>query len=138
MSVLCAALRDCRTLTHLRVSLNPPDGANRRTVAELLDAVSALPALAVLDLSVSRVQDTTSFGHSLGALLSANLPNLRTLCLRYCGLGDEDLAQLLDGLAANTHLRLLDCGYNNQSEAFQRDRLEPALAALAARTELDA
>jgi hypothetical protein len=135
--VLCAALRTCRTLAHLEVCLRPPGGASHGTVTELLDAAASLPVLTELNLSLSRIQAADA-GRALGALLRADLPNLRILNVNYCGLGDEDLAQLLDGLAANTHLRLLDCGYNNQSEAFQRDRLEPALAALAARTELDA
>jgi hypothetical protein len=43
----------------------------------------------------------------------------------------------LSGLAANTHLRHLECTLNDRSEAFQRDRLAPALAALAARAEHD-
>jgi hypothetical protein len=92
-----------------------------------------------MDLSHLRAQDTAAFGRALGALLRANLPRLRTLCLRYCGLGDEALAPLLDGLADNTHLRELDCVRNYLlTEAFTRDRLEPALAALAARAALDA
>ena len=41
-------------------------------------------------------------------------------------------------LTANTHLRELDCRFNELSDAFERDRLAPALAALAARAELDA
>jgi hypothetical protein len=55
-----------------------------------------------------------------------------------CQLGDRDLAPLLDGLAANTHLRELECEDNDPSEEFERDRLEPALAALAARANRDA
>jgi Leucine-rich repeat (LRR) protein len=74
----------------------------------------------------------------LGALLSANLPSLRTLSVTGCNLGDEGLALLLDGLAANTHLRKLDCPLNDPSEAFKRNRLDPTLAALAARARFDA
>jgi hypothetical protein len=49
------------------------------------------------------------------------------------------LVPLLDGLAANTNLRQLNCDVDNDlSEAFKRDRLDPALAALAARAQLDA
>jgi hypothetical protein len=62
---------------------------------------------------------------------------LRTLNVNDCGLGDDGLAPLLDGLAANTHLRWLDCRDNEPSEAFERDELMPALAALAARAEFD-
>jgi hypothetical protein len=138
MPVLCAALRACPSLTNLTLYLNPAGGATRRTIAELLDAVAALPELSVLDLSHCEVQDTTAFGHAFGALLRANRPCLHTLGVQYCELDDEALAPILDGLAANTHLRELGCEYNRVSEAFRRDLLEPALAALAARAQLDA
>jgi hypothetical protein len=136
--VLCAALRSCRTLTHLMLRLNSLHGTTTRTVTELLDAVATLPALFLLDFGSSQVQNTAAFGRALGALLRANLPNLRSLHVEGCHLGDEGMAALLDGLAANTHLRTLECGENDLSEAFERDQLEPALAALAARAALDA
>ena len=135
---LWAAVRACRTLTHLRLRLNPPDGATPRTVTELLDAAASLPALSELNVSESWVQDTLAFGHALGALLRANLPNLRTLRVPRCALREEDYAPLLDGLAANTHLRRLQCYDGHVSEQFYYDRLGPALAALAARAALDA
>jgi hypothetical protein len=139
MPGLCTALRACRSLTHLTLCLLPPNNANHRTVTELLDAVAALPALSVLDLWGGIVQDTTAFGHALGALLRANLPSLRTLNVEDCRLGDEGLAPLLDGLAANTHLRELVCVADNLSSvAFLFERLTPALVALAARRELAA
>jgi hypothetical protein len=128
----------CRTLTHLELVLSPPDGANRRIVTELLDAAAALPALSESDLSLSHVQDTVAAGQALGALLRANLPSLRTLIVDNCHLGDEGLAPLLDGLAANTHLRELECLENETSEEFERNRLAPALDALRARRQLDA
>jgi hypothetical protein len=135
---LCAAVRTCPTLNHLRLQLDLPDGASRRVVAELLDAVVSLPSLSVLDLTMSRMQDATALGQALGAFLGANLPTLRSVRVRDCRLGDEGMAALLDGLAANTHLRKLKCGSNDLSEAFKRDRLAPALAVLAARAALDA
>jgi hypothetical protein len=137
--VLCTALRACRTLTHLKLGLIPHNGANHRTVTELLDAVAALPALSVLNFWGGRVLDSTAFGHALGALLAANMPSLHTLSVIACHLGEEGLVPLLDGLAANTNLRQLNCDVDNDlSEAFKRDRLDPALAALAARAQLDA
>jgi hypothetical protein len=137
--VLCAALRECRTLTHLDVDVNPFNGATRRTVADLLDAAAAMPALSELDLNSSSLSDKAAFGHAFGALLAADPPSLHTLNVNQCRLGDEGLAPLLDGLAASTHLRTLQCQEGNDlSEAFERDRLEPALAALAARAALDA
>jgi hypothetical protein len=133
-SALCAALRQCHTLTNLQLHLAPWN----RTVLELLDAAAALPALAVLDMSFSRFQDKAAAGRAFGALLSANLPSLRTLNVDECELGDEGLAPLLDGLAANTHLRELECLENETSEEFERNRLAPALDALRARRQLDA
>jgi hypothetical protein len=137
MPVLCAALRSCPTLTHLLLPLHPPDGVSRRNVTELLDVAAALPALSTLDLCQSHVQDAAAFGRALGALLAANLPNLHTLRVDHCHLGDEGLAPLLDGLAANTHLRELDCYENGISWAFGHNRLTPALAALAAHRQLE-
>jgi len=132
-TLLCAALRTCRTLTQLELQLRPPN-ATGRIVTELLDAAASLPALSVLDLSGSRLKDDAAdAGRALGALLAANMPSLRALRVKSCRIGDEGMAALLDGLAANTHLRRLGFRHNNLSDAFKRDRLEPALAALTAR-----
>jgi hypothetical protein len=139
--MLGAALRACTTLTHLKLGLIPFNGASHRTVTELLDAAAALPALSVLELlgGIDGVLDISAFGRALGALLRANLPSLRTLRVLTSLPGEEGLVPLLDGLAANTNLRQLNCDVDNDlSEAFKRDRLDPALAALAARAQLDA
>ena len=135
---LCVALRACRTLTYLKLRLQPTHGASRRSVTELLDAAAALPALSVLDLGLSVFQDINDAGRAFGALLRSNLPSLRILHVNDSRLGEEAMAALLDGLAANTHLHKLECRLNNVSEAFERDRLAPALVALAARAALDA
>lgn len=138
LPVLCAALRACRTLVCLKLSLSSDESANRHTFTELLDAAAALPELAELDLSESVVQDGegAAVGRSFGVLLGANLPKLHTLTVHTCFLGDEGVAAMLDGLATNVHLRYLDCERENDlSEAFKRRRLEPALAALEARAE---
>jgi hypothetical protein len=135
---LCAALRACQALIYLRLYLNPQIGVTRCTVTELLDVAAALPELSELDLSGSNLLDKGHAGHALGALLRANLPSLRVLSVGECRLGDEGMAALLAGLAANTHLRLLECENNSLSAAFKRDRLAPALAVLKARAERDA
>ena len=134
---LCAALRACHTLTHLRLLIDPLVGADRHTLTELMDAAAALPVLSDLNLLGSEMQDVVAFGHAVGALLAANPPSLHTLSVSFCHLGDEGLGPLLDGLAANTHLRRLDCDANDPSDAFERNRLRPAMAALAARADLD-
>jgi hypothetical protein len=136
LPVLSDALRACRTLTYLGLCLNPLYGATRH-VTDLLDAAASLPALTELDLSWSTAQDTVAFGHALGALLRADLPSFHTLNVEYCRLGDEGMAAVLDGLAANTHLCRLYCDQNEISDAFRRDRLDPALAALEVRAALD-
>ena len=113
------------------------NGAARRTVTELIDAAALLPSLSELSLNGSR-QDAAAFGRALGALLATNLLSLRSLLVSDCRLGDEGVAPILDGLAANTHLHTLHCDENLVSEAFKCNRLAPALAALAARAALDA
>jgi hypothetical protein len=129
---LCTALRHCSMLTHLYLRLDQRNGVHRDAVNELLDAVAELPALADLDLSFSFFQDPVDAGRALGVLLRTDPPSLRCLDLSSCGLGDEALALLLDGLAVNTHLRWLNDFQDHDashSDEFQRDRLEPALAA---------
>ena len=135
---LWAALRSCRTLTHLRLQINAPTGENRRDILELIDSAASLPDLAVLDLSYGEVEDNAATGHALAALLRANRPSFRGLYLSYCTLDDEGMGLVLDGLAANTHLRELYCDGNDLSDELWRDRVEPALAALAARAQRDA
>ena len=131
--ILCASLRTCRTLTHLQLLFSLPVGAEEHTVTELIDAVGSLPALSELEMDFGEVHDTLACGRALGALLAANLPNLRSLDVEDCLLGDDGTAPLLDGLAANTHLRELKCDEDDLSEEFKRARLNPALVALAAR-----
>jgi hypothetical protein len=135
---LWSALRACSSLTLLRLRLGPPGGASRDVVTGLLDAAATLPTLSELDLWDSKVQDKVATGRALGALLAADLPSLRTLRLNSCRLGDQGMAPLLIGVAANMHLRMLDCCDENQlSAAFERERVVPILDALEARTELD-
>ena len=138
MAQLCAALRACGTLTHLEFwgyETWRPD--NHHIIVDFLNAAAAMPALSILDLSccVAVTGHKAAAGQALGALLAANSPSLRTLSVGRCHLGDDGLAMLLAGLAANTHLRKLHCGNNNPSEAFKRQLLQPALAALAARSD---
>ena len=133
-ALLCAALRTCSPLKYLRIALNPEGGANRRTVAELLDAAAALPALEVLSLDDSVFEDRAAAGHALGALLRANLPNLRSLHLEGCLLEDDGMEPLLDGLEANTHLRQLACGRHIEGLSYRVFvRLARAMARVLAR-----
>jgi Ran GTPase-activating protein (RanGAP) involved in mRNA processing and transport len=138
LEALSSALGSCRTLKHLELRLSPHNGTNRRTGTQLSDALATLPALTVLDVSSSMVHDLPAeSGRALGAVIAANRPSLRTLRMCDCDLGDDGVAALLAGLAANTHLRCLDCRHNGVSAAFERRLLTPALAALKARRDVD-
>lgn len=134
MLELCAGLCACRALTHLRLRLNRLlGGENRCPVTVLIgEALLALPALAVLDLSWSLLDDPYAAGLSLGALLAVDPPSLRTLNLDVCSLG-PGMIPLLRGLEQNTHLRELSWLGNNLPTSFKRERMAPAMAALAAR-----
>jgi hypothetical protein len=62
-------------------------------------------------------------------LLAADAPSLRTLDVSECGLCDEGLAPLLDGLAVNTHLETLLLLGSGETRAFTAARIRPAAAA---------
>lgn len=130
MVQLGAALQGACSLTELSLSCFK----QHATHAAVMDALKQLPALRSFSLFLNPVPRAhhAAVGAALGALLATNLPGLRILRAAE-QLGDEGLAPLLDGLAANTHLRELKCGPHDASLAFARDRLEPAMAALAAR-----
>jgi hypothetical protein len=74
-----------------------------------------------------RAADRARAGAVLGALVAAHAPALKVLAVPRCALGDEGLGPLVDALAANTHLRELDCSNNGISETFVLNRLQPAL-----------
>ena len=120
---LATILRQSVSLTNVTLSpaeLWAPAIAVGRS--DVLDAVMTLPALRSLNLSLSHFLGARRAiaGQAVGALLAANLPSLQTLHVRGCNLDDGGLAPLLDGLAANTHLRELDCRYNDASPALQQ------------------
>jgi hypothetical protein len=134
VAVLAAALQGCRSLT--RFTLYDGYLLQQEHFGALLGALAALPLLQELYLNgdhgaTLEVQKVAA-GRALGALLAANLPSLHNLYITNCLLGDHGLGPLLDGLAVNTHLRMLDCDGNDPSEAFKRERLDPAQRELAA------
>jgi hypothetical protein len=138
MVQLGAALRGARSLMCLWLS--GIDLFQYASYGAVLDAVPELPALTKLNLALNQIRPPASraaAGRAMGALLAADPPSLRVLNVMFCGLRDDGMAPLLDGLAANTQLRQLRCddsAHNGAvSDAFWRDRLAPALAALAAR-----
>ena len=133
VAVLATALQGCRSLYSF-ISLRKVNATVQEPFDALLNALAALPLLEVLTLSIAWLDaQKAAAGHALGALLAANPPSLRILSISLCNLGDDGLGPLLDGLASNTHLRTLYCDDNDPSDAFEHERLRPALRELAAR-----
>ncbi len=104
----------------------------------LLDALAGHPSLRSLNISSNRADPAVQeeAGAALGALVAANAPALTELDVTGCFLRDEGLGPLFDALPGNTHLRKLNCGYNNMSDAFVRERLLPAVRANSSLREL--
>ena len=131
-----AALRGNTSLTDVTLTAGAflPDMLHDPELGTaMIEALQTLPALRHLSLYFDATfWGAGAGGRALDALL-ATAPSLRSLDVPLCSLGDDGLAALLDGLAANTQLRELKCDRNGASEVFQRERLVPALAALAAR-----
>jgi hypothetical protein len=97
----------------------------------LLGALTGHASLRSLKISENLVRDADrdDAGAALGALVAANAPALHELNVSYSSLGDAGLRPLFDALPANTHLRTLHGGYNEESEAFVGDTLLPAVRA---------
>jgi hypothetical protein len=129
-AVLAHALRTCSTLTALKLSSvqlwHEPAAATA-----LVDALTGHASLRTLKLSQNwmRMEDRAAAGAAFGALVAANAPALTELDVSSCDLGDAGLRPLFEALPANTHLRTLNCGGNQLSDAFVRDRLLPAVRA---------
>ncbi len=108
----------------------------------LLGALTGHPSLHSLDISENYVNNAAGGGDQAGALIAAlvaaNAPALMELHVSCCRLFDAGLGSLLDALPANTHLRTLSCGDNEESEAFVRERLLPAVRANSSLRQLDA
>ena len=131
--LLAEALRANRTLTSLALTNVM---ANSKDEAMLLLALVGHATLRYLDFSnnVTNVpqdeseRDDLLVGMSLGALVAANSPALKTLDVAI-GLEDDGLGPLCDALPRNTHLRTLNTYGNRASTAFAAQRLLPAVRA---------
>ena len=124
-----AALRANRTLRSLR--LDWVDLWRDMAVAEaLLSAAVGHPSLeSVSLLNEMHVADAAAAGAMLAALVAANAPSLRYLCIWQVALGDAGLRPLVDALPHNTHLTALvihECG---MSDDFASGPLLDALRA---------
>ena len=131
VTLLADALRGNRTLTSLHmyaIDLWRDMGA----AAVLLGALTGHASLACIALGRHGGGDAenAAAGALLAALVAANSMQLRELDVGYNRLGEVGLGPLVDALPHNTHLRKLYCvDAAEQSAAFERKRLLPALAA---------
>jgi hypothetical protein len=128
-ALLAAALRANKTLFRLGLRANVwHDIAAGETLLHVLTSHASILQLE-LNNNVVRAEDRARAGACLGALVGANAPALRQLAVCECSLGDEGLGPLVDALAGNTHLAILNCSGNGMSDAFALERLLPALLA---------
>jgi hypothetical protein len=100
--------------------------------AKVLNSMVAHPSLRILSLNMNSFadkDDAACAGASLFALVVADAPALHELKLTECYHSDALLAPLMVALPRNTHLRRLECGGDDLSEQFARERLLPAVRA---------
>ena len=104
--------------------------------AAVMRAVTGHPSLQKFELFYDDPPDPTAAGAALGALVAADAPALHKLSI-YAELGDAGLRPLIDALAHNTHLWLLDCWNTGMSDEFARESLLPAVRANTSLRTLD-
>jgi hypothetical protein len=129
-ALLAVALRANSTLAVLRLE-NVNVWHDAAAAETLLQALTAHPSVQSLRLSGNpvRAADRARAGAALGALVAAHASALEELCVSDCRLGDEGLDALVDALAGNTRLQVLQCRGNNMSDAFALTRLQRAVRA---------
>ena len=131
--LFCVALRGNASLTRLWLRAEPEGVKFPYLDTAMVAALLECPGLISLDLRCHLVGwGAAAAGHALSELV-ISLQCLHNLRVSGCFLGDDGLAPLLDAVDATWHLLKLECDDNGATEAFERDRLAPALAALAAR-----
>jgi hypothetical protein len=124
------ALRANTTLTELGLR-NAGLCVDVRVACVLLGGLVRHRSLRVLDISgeYTAVENRSAFAAALAALIAADAPALHVLDFSNNSLGDAGLAPILEALALNRHLRELDLRGNGMSEAFERERVLPAVRA---------
>ena len=130
------ALRSNNTLTALTVH-EIDFWRNADVATQLLGALVGHASLTRIKLwAGARADASATVGALLGALVAANSPQLRVLDISASALGEIGLGPLVDALSRNMHLRELHCtgcascaGSGFMQDAFERNRLMPALAA---------
>ena len=127
---LSRALRECRTLTTLRVAELEYYGLSAAAVAAILGALVGHRSLAKLELSSSMLRDHMATGAALARLLRANAPALTELSLDETQFVEEGLGLVYDALRRNRHLCTLNVrGNHRMNRGFFRNRLLPAVRA---------
>ena len=118
-----------RKLLYLRLT-NMRFWHDANAAAALMRALTGHPSLQKLNMSCNNPPDPAAAGAALGAQVAADAPALSELYI-HCSLllGDAGMRPLLDALAHNTHLLLLECSNTGMSEAFARDVFLPAVRA---------
>ena len=95
----------------------------------LMDALTGHGTLRTLCFRGSHTNQPYSVGSALGALVAANAPALTELDVSNLLFDDVTTRPLLDALAVNTHLRVLNINAHIMSREFLRDVLLPAVHA---------
>ena len=101
----------------------------------LMSAIVGHPSLCELYIQgefTTSAEDCRAFGAALAALVAADAPALQVLNCSYISLCDAGVTLILEALPLNYHLRKLDVGDKNVSEAFARSRQLPVEAGPAA------
>jgi hypothetical protein len=128
-AVLCAALARSRCLSCFKLRTTV-QRAYATSVESVVSSLMDHPTLTELELELHNVDKPASrlVGRSIGRLIEANAPQLRSLSLAWTELdGDASVAIIAAALARNTHLRSLDLRHMGYSDAFLRKTLLPAI-----------
>ena len=131
MALFADAVRASSALTTLVMCGLVVHGESER-IPVLLGALTghhSMRTLCILGHFNGQPCGTDEMGGTLGALVAANARALTELDVSQMRLGDAVVRPLLDALAVNTHLRVLNISDNDLSADFSRDVLLPAIHA---------
>ncbi len=100
-----------------------------RVAGALLGALVGHPSLSALRILFENTTraDCGAFGAALAALIAADAPALQSLVCFNSSLRDAGLTPVVEALALNHHLGVLDLRGNSTSKTFARKRLLPAV-----------
>jgi Ran GTPase-activating protein (RanGAP) involved in mRNA processing and transport len=131
-ALLSGALRANSTLTSLMLH-GAHLWSNHAAATALLGALTghvSVRRLRIFNDGMERsLENLQCAGMLLGALVAADAPALAALDVHGNALSDDGLRPLFEALPGNTHLRTLNCSYNDMSDAFAAAVLLPAVRA---------